>query len=114
MPDRENKEMNLSICPDCGTEMADGQNKCSNCGYEKEGAGENFDNENTVVLKSFINEFEAEIAKSVLEEEGIESFISKDDEGSMNPSLILTQGVRLHVFEKDEAKALEILNSMDT
>ena len=75
---------------------------------------ENVNNENTIVLKTFLNEFEAEIAKGVLDEEGIESFITKDDEGSMAPPLQFTQGVRLHIFEKDLEKANEILNSLNS
>jgi hypothetical protein len=109
-----NNGNDIYYCSNCGTEISKEEIKCQNCGAELGDSEENVDNESTVVVKTFMNEFEAEIAKSVLEEEGIESFISKDDEGSMNPALQLTMGVKLHVFEKDEEKALEILNSLNT
>jgi hypothetical protein len=101
-------------CFKCGTFVTKDSIMCPNCGAELSPRDKDGDNQNTVVVKTFMNEFEAEIAKGVLEEEGIESFISKDDEGSMNPALVLTQGVKLHVFEKDGEKAIEILNSLDT
>lgn len=101
-------------CSECGTNVTKNSTECPKCGARLSFSAEDVDNESTVVIKTFMNEFEAEIAKGVLEEEGIESFISKDDEGSMNPALVLTQGVKLHVFEKDEEKANEILNSLDT
>lgn len=65
----------------------------------------------TIVLKTFISEFEAEIAKGILEEEGIKSYISSDDTGGMRPHLQLTLGVRLIVMEKDLQRAEEILDA---
>ena len=65
----------------------------------------------TVVLKTFMSEFEAEIAKGILEEEGIKCYISSDDTGGMRPHLQLTLGVRLIVMEKDLQRAAEILDA---
>lgn len=65
----------------------------------------------TVVVKTFLSEFEAEIAKGMLEEEGIECYVSSDDTGGMRPHLQLTLGVRLIVMEKDLQRALEILDA---
>ena len=101
------------ICPKCGTELDENAVKCPNCGNVIRN-DENTDNEATIVIKTFSSEFEAEITQGILKEEGIESFISKDDEGSMNPALQLTVGVKLHIFEKDRDKVLEILDSVDT
>jgi len=71
----------------------------------------NLDDENSVVVKTFMSEFEAEIAKGILEEEGIKCYISSDDTGGMRPHLQLTLGVRLIVMEKDLRRALEILDA---
>ena len=104
----------VTHCSNCGAEISKYDEKCEKCGAEQNSGTEKDDNQNTVVIKTFMNEFEAEIARGVLEDEGVESFISKDDEGSMYPSLRLTEGVRLHIFEKDIDKANDILNSLDS
>jgi hypothetical protein len=69
------------------------------------------DSEKTVVLKMFTNEFEAEIAKSLLKEEGIEGYISSDDVGGMQPPQQLSEGIRLIVLEEDYQRAKEILDA---
>ena len=97
-------------CSNCGAEVNEKDLKCSNCGAEL--YDDNEDNMQTVKLKTFLNEIDAQIAKSVLDDEGIESFIIKDDEGSMNPSLQFTLGVRLYVLENDAEKAAKILEQL--
>jgi hypothetical protein len=62
-----------------------------------------------VVVQSFKNELEAEIAKGHLEAGGIEANIAKDDVGGMLPSLQQTGGVQLMVDEKLQTKAKGIL-----
>jgi iron-sulfur cluster repair protein YtfE (RIC family) len=84
--------------------------KCRKCGAEL--YDDNEDNMQTVKIKTFLNEIDAQIAKGILEDEGIDSFIIKDDEGSMNPSLQFTQGVRLYVMENDAEKANKILEQI--
>jgi hypothetical protein len=74
----------------------------------------NENSENTVIVRTFINEFEAERAKGILEEEGIESYISSDNVGGMEPPLQLIQGIKLLVLEADLKKAKEILDAYDT
>ena len=101
------------ICQKCGAELEEDAVTCQNCGNLIRN-DENTDNQTTIVIKTFSSEFEAEITQGILKEEGIESFISKDDEGSMNPALQLTVGVNLHIFEKDKDKVLEILDAVDT
>lgn len=63
------------------------------------------------VLKTFSNEINAEIVKQKLAANGIESFISEDDNGGMLPSLQATMGVRLEVLASDAAKANQILEA---
>ncbi len=62
-----------------------------------------------VVIESFENEIDAEIAKARLEAENIEASIVKDDAGGMFPSLQQTSGVQLLVPEEDADRAREIL-----
>jgi hypothetical protein len=62
-----------------------------------------------VVVAEFANELDAEVARSQLESEGIESAIIKDDAGSMLPSLQATEGVQLLVAAEDEENARRIL-----
>jgi thiaminase len=69
------------------------------------------ENEKTIVLKVFTNEFEAELAKGMLEEEKIKCYISSDDTGGMGPYLQLTLGIRLLVLENDYERAKEILDA---
>jgi len=72
------------------------------------------DDENTVIVRTFINEFEAERAKGILEEEGIECYVSSDNAGGMEPPLQLILGIRLLVLEEDLKKAKEILDAYDS
>lgn len=64
-------------------------------------------------IATYTTTYEAEIAKSHLEESGIDAFISKDDAGGMDPQLQLTQGVRLLVRQHEADEALYILKEMD-
>ncbi|MBN1178182.1 MAG: DUF2007 domain-containing protein [Anaerolineae bacterium] len=64
-----------------------------------------------VVVATYGNELYAEIAWGVLDAEGIEAFIAKDDAGAMIPSLQQTGGVRILVAAEDADRALEILES---
>jgi DNA-directed RNA polymerase subunit RPC12/RpoP len=104
----ENEEY---FCPNCGAEISEKDLKCGKCGAELSDE-QSEDELHTVKLKTFLNEIDAQIAKSVLDDEGIESFIIKDDEGSMNPSLQFTLGVRLYVLENDAEKAGKILEQL--
>ena len=64
----------------------------------------------TVVLNSYENPMEADIAKARLEEAGIQSIISGENSNMVIPSFNTTStGVRLYVEEKDVEKAKEIL-----
>lgn len=108
------KIQNISeyVCSNCGASIGEDDSVCAKCGAEiTEEVSHKEDLERIVVIKTFLNEFEAELAKAQLEDEGIECFLSSDDEGAMAPNLRFTQGVRLHVFESSAEKALQILDS---
>ena len=61
------------------------------------------------VLCSFATEFEADMAKALLEEDGIPALVQSDSAGGMNPTLAFATGVRLLVFAKDLPMAREVL-----
>ena len=61
------------------------------------------------VLRVFNNEIDAAIAKELLQDGGIRSFVLKDDAGGMEPHLQLTGGVRLVVNRADAEQAHQIL-----
>ena len=64
------------------------------------------------IARVFTDKIEAELAKGMLESEGIESFISGDDAGGMRPDLLAgLGGAKLLVKEADLHKALEILSA---
>lgn len=52
---------------------------------------------------------EAEIAKGILESNGIHAKVFADNLGSMNPHLAISSGVKLLVSEEDAEKSIEIL-----
>jgi hypothetical protein len=63
-----------------------------------------------VVVGTFPNRIEAEMAQGALESGGIESVITADDVGGQYASISLTgAGVRLHVRPEDVEAAQELL-----
>ena len=68
----------------------------------------------TVVIQTFGNEAEAEIARGFLNKAGIKSFVAKDDVGGMYPALQATgTGVSLKVQPKDATRAKKILQEIE-
>jgi hypothetical protein len=63
-----------------------------------------------VVVRTFINKFEAEIAKSALDAADIDAMIRADDAGGTRPGLWLS-GVELIVRAEDVKRAEEILGT---
>jgi predicted enzyme related to lactoylglutathione lyase len=115
-------------CGECGSEVNDEDRFCRICGADLNAAdaGETetpavhktkepedsspLDQNRTVVLQKYSDEMSAEIAKQVLNQQGISSIISKDDAGGMTPNLQYVYKVRLLVLSKDLNRAREILN----
>ena len=62
-----------------------------------------------VTVRSFVNEFEANLAKDALGAAGIECFINRDDCGGQEPSLSISQGVKVVVRSKDARRAEKVL-----
>ncbi len=66
--------------------------------------------EELICIKTYMNSQQAEMARGVLETNGIEAMISADDAGGWRPELAVAMGgVRLLVREEDAKSALELL-----
>ena len=61
-----------------------------------------------VVVRTYLNKFEAEVAKTALDAADIDSMIRADDCGGVRPGLWMS-GVALVVRTEDAARAEEIL-----
>lgn len=64
-----------------------------------------------VIVRQYINEMEALIARSVLEAHGIPAVVLRDDAGGMLPAMHLVYPVRLAVRSADAAQALRLLDA---
>ena len=68
--------------------------------------------DDVVVLKVFSSEIEAEMARQVLQDGGVNAFMFKDDAGGMEPHLQRTSGVRLKINRVDAESARQILEAI--
>ena len=68
--------------------------------------------EEIVVLRVFITEMDAMMARDVLQDAGVASFVVKDDAGGMEPHLQRTNGVSLMVNNADAEHANKILKTL--
>ncbi len=62
-----------------------------------------------VTIRTFGNEFEANLAKSALDAFGIPAMLSHDDCGGQRPHLAIGGGIRLLVRSGDAEEAQEVL-----
>jgi len=65
-----------------------------------------------IVLQTFPNRIEAEMAESALRGAEIDAMVSGDDAGGVEPGL-WTRGVRLLVWQEDAERAREVLGSIE-
>ena len=65
-----------------------------------------------VVVKTFLNRFEADVAKSALDAADIESLVRPDDAGGMEPGLWVGSAIELLVRDEDGDRAKEILDTI--
>ena len=63
-----------------------------------------------VVIRTYPNEFAAQLAQIVLEAHDIPSMLLRDDAGGMEPMLAFLRGVRLAVRHEDAMRALRCLD----
>ncbi len=62
-----------------------------------------------VVIRRYASDFEAQLARTILEANGIAALVLHDDAGGMLPSLSFVEGVRLAVRVEQVEDALELL-----
>ena len=65
------------------------------------------------VIRIFHYRHEAELARSALTADGIESSLMADDAGSQGLGIQFIRGVKLLVREEDKARAEEILGGVE-
>lgn len=63
------------------------------------------------LVKKFMSDIDANMAKSRLEAEGIMAIVMMDDAGGMLPQFQMVEGVRLMVRQEDLERAREIIDS---
>ena len=64
-----------------------------------------------VCIKTYPNRIDAELAKTLLEENGIRAMILGDDAGGAYPGLLWgTGGARLLIQEENKEKAISLLD----
>lgn len=64
-----------------------------------------------VVLRVFLNVYEAQVARGALEAAGIQAFVRSDDAGGVHPGMWTAGGVRLLVREEDAEQAAAVLET---
>jgi hypothetical protein len=65
------------------------------------------------VVRRFMNEAEADLAKAILAANGIEAAVLRDDAGGMIPAMSLMSEIRLVVAPEDADAAREVLDAGD-
>jgi len=65
-----------------------------------------------VVIRTYLNKVEAEIAQGALKASDVDSMVSADDAGGTRPSLWMS-GVKLLVRAEDVGRATEVLGPAD-
>ncbi len=64
------------------------------------------------IVRTFSNRGEAEIARSLLEAEGIAAAVSAEERGGLTPSLDFSSGVQLVVEAEDIERARAVLDEV--
>ena len=63
-----------------------------------------------VVVSTFLQRHEAEMAKGLLDEKKIKSIITADDCGGVRPGMSFGSAIKLSVRKADEEKAKKVLS----
>jgi len=66
-----------------------------------------------VVVRRFMTEVEAELARAILAANGIDAALLRDDAGGMLPAMSLMSEIRLVVAPEDAEAAREVLEAGD-
>lgn len=65
------------------------------------------------MVRRFMNEAEADLARAILAANGIEAAVLRDDAGGMIPAMSLMSEIRLVVAPEDAEAAREVLDAGD-
>ena len=68
--------------------------------------------EELVVLKVFITEMDANMARDILQDDGLKAFVFKDDGGDIESQQRQQNGVRVMVHPTDVERARRILKPL--
>lgn len=66
-----------------------------------------------IVVRRFMTEAEADLARAILAANGIEAAVLRDDAGGMLPAMSLLSEIRLVVAPDDAEAAREVLDAGD-
>jgi len=110
------------FCPQCKAEYRVGFTRCSDCDVDlvdylppdpprQDAPWDVKPQAELVVIRTFLNGFDAGLAKSVLEAAGIESEIKSYDAGKLSPRIGLEGGIELLVRLEDAEDADRILST---
>lgn len=105
------------FCPQCQSEYVDGITECVDCHVPlvAELQSETLPNyEDFQVIRTYANRYDAELGKSVLEANGIETLIAADDAGGTVLGLELAEGVKLLVRAEELDNAEEIFKDLES
>jgi hypothetical protein len=117
--EEENLNTDEYFCTECKRIVKEEDKVCPFCGADLsetvEAEEKVYDDEKMeeVVVKVFMNYIDAQLAKEVLDAEGINCFVQSDNYGGMMPALNLSEGVKLIVNEYNYERAVEILKAME-
>jgi len=106
------------FCPKCGTEYREGFNRCADCDVglvlrlpEPEPEKPVEANDDLATIATFDLAFDAERARSILDADGIKSFVLDGNVIGLNQTLTWAAGgVRLQVLSRDLPKAQNLLS----
>ncbi|MBD3308998.1 hypothetical protein GF339_21505 [candidate division KSB3 bacterium] len=106
------------FCPQCRSEYVEGITECAECHVplvnELPPESEvEYEYEDFVAFKTYSTRYEAELAKSVLEANGVAAHIASDDAGGVRPELAFFRGVQLLVNEQDLQTAQQIFTDLE-
>jgi len=103
------------FCPQCRSEYRPGFRRCKDCDLDlvdvlpPDTRGEG-DHAELVVLRTYHNVIDAELARTALESVGIDSMIRSDNKAGQSPGLSFTRGVELLIRPTDVDAANDILD----
>ncbi|RPI13017.1 MAG: zinc-ribbon domain-containing protein [Ignavibacteriae bacterium] len=103
----------IYYCENCGAEVSEHDVVCPQCGLELMDTESSEAEAFTTVVKTYDTLIDANVAKDILKDEGIESFLSDTNHNTAYPSSLFNETVYLFVMEKDFVKAFEILEAYD-